>query len=94
MRAVALAILLVLLSACGHTEQMRLQGTPPKFAVEQFTCLGDPGAWRADASDNEIATNRRQALAANEDCRREMKKLCLQLAANDQVVGRCEDLPA
>lgn len=94
MRAFALAIVVLLLSACGHAEPIRpLGSTAVKFSVEQFRGPTDPGAWRVDATDNEIAANRREATSAISGWERLAKTLCYALAANGQVVGRCEDLP-
>lgn len=92
MRILIVALLALALAGCGTTRDL-LNPSPVKFAAAQFTCPGDPGAWRPGASDNEIASNRREAAGANQSCRRQMKSLCLQLAANEQVVGKCEDLP-
>lgn len=73
---------------------IRLPSTPPvKFAVESFDCLTDPGAWAADAADNIIAGNRRQASAVIRDCRRQLREQCRALEVNGQIAGRCEDLP-
>ena len=85
----------LLLAACGTTNPIeRLVPSPVKVSIEQFKCMADPGAWAPGADDNAIATNRRQAAAANQDCHRQMRVLCLMFEANDQVVGgRCEDLP-